>query len=105
MTTQQSLFPDAPLIVDPEVHLPLVVCGGNIPGRGCGRYMFWATSGNGKAVPLDPDPVPDGNLVFVDSPDRATVRYLHKGETVSEGAARYKSHFATCEKARDFRRR
>lgn len=75
--------------------------------RGCQAPMTWALTDRGKGIPLDPDPVPDGNLVQAgENADdgRMIVRYLAKGEEPEPGVARYKTHFATCENADEFRR-
>lgn len=95
---QPSLFPDVAPTASPAADLELVQC------RGCKRFMAWVGSTNYRAVPLDPEPVHDGNLIFVVGA-QPTVRYLRKGEAVPEGTARFKSHFATCPNAADFRRR
>ncbi len=50
-------------------------------------------------MPLDPQPVDDGNVVMVG--DR--VRVLRKGEGAS--AERYRSHFVSCPTADQHRRR
>jgi hypothetical protein len=62
-----------------------------------------------KMMPLDVEPVPDGNVVIEPAdgaiPPRA--RTLKKGEadTLPEGTLRYKSHFATCPQAGNWRTR
>jgi hypothetical protein len=66
--------------------------------------MVWVNSTKGGAVPLDPRPVRDGNLVFEVGAEKPTVRYLRKGDVVPAGTAKYKSHFATCSEAHRFRR-
>jgi hypothetical protein len=62
-----------------------------------------------KMMPLDPDPVENGNVV-IEPPDGAIparARVLKKGEAenLPEGTLRYRSHFATCSEADKFRRR
>jgi hypothetical protein len=105
MTDQTMLFPE-PILSDPAAGIPRATC------RGCGAAMVWVASTKGGKVPLDPRPVPDGNLVFesangLGEPSKAgepTVRYLRKGDVVPSGTAKYKSHFATCPEAGQFRR-
>lgn len=62
--------------------------------RSCGAPIIWATTGSGKAMPLDRDPVPDGNTLV----HNGECVYLTPGltETLTRDKPRYKSHFATC---------
>lgn len=71
--------------------------------KSCGAMMRWVTSENDKAVPLDAEPVADGNIVLVDG----LAHFLKKGETSSMfgDGKRYKSHFATCEFASQYRKK
>jgi len=59
-----------------------------------------------KMMPLDSEPVEDGNVVIEPAdgaiPPRA--RTLKKGEVPPDGTLRYKSHFATCPEAKRWRR-
>lgn len=62
----------------------------------CGADIVWKITEGGKKMPIDSTPAPDGNLVFIGLgahpvPEKWT------GE-------RYKSHFATCPDAKNFRR-
>lgn len=71
--------------------------------RSCGAPIRWARTANGKAMPLDPDPSPNGNLAL----DGETV--IVCGKTAAEqrranGEALYLSHFATCPQAASHRR-
>lgn len=56
--------------------------------------MRWARTVNGKSIPLDPEPVPGGNVELRDG--LACV-------VKPDGAARYVSHFATCKNANGHR--
>lgn len=60
-----------------------------------------------KMMPIDVEPVEDGNVVIIPAngaiPARAKV--LKKGQEPPPGALRYKSHFATCPDAGKWRRR
>lgn len=73
----------------------------------CRAPMVWAVNeASGRGNPIDPDPVEDGNVVIVGqtttkSGPAPLVRYLRKGEEVV--GHRYKSHFATCPEADQFR--
>lgn len=69
----------------------------SVPCSSCGKPMVWVKTVNGKAMPIDAEPVADGNLVLAGD---GTVRVLKKGEKGPVGAGvpgpYYKSHFATC---------
>ena len=58
--------------------------------RSCGAEIFWATTREGKRIPIDDEEIPDGNvnIELVDGVLVATV--------VGSGAGSYVSHFATC---------
>lgn len=71
----------------------------------CGRPMRWVVTKNGKAMPIDPDPVPNGNVVFAEGSDTDAL-YVKPGQReFGDERPRYVSHFATCQYARDFRKR
>jgi len=69
--------------------------------RACQAVIRWAKSDKtGKPIPMDPEPVADGNIVV----NRLGVAHvLHKGEEAT--VPTYVSHFATCPKRDQFRRR
>lgn len=71
------------------------------PCRGCGRPVIWAITENGKRMPVDPDPVPGGNVELVQVSDRthAIVR-----TTPSKFAGLRMPHHATCPNVADFRK-
>ncbi len=61
--------------------------------QSCNTKINWVpTAATGKNMPVDIDPVEDGNMIIVDR----QVVVLKKGEVPPEGALRYKSHYATC---------
>ena len=69
--------------------------------RSCGAPIEWATwAAGGKAVPLDRDPAPDGNLVLINGHVR---HFMAEDERLARD--RRKSHFATCPDAKDWRNR
>ena len=68
--------------------------------RACQKVIRWAKTDNGKPIPMDPDPVPDGNYVVT---AQGVSHALKKNEEPT-GAA-YVSHFATCPQRDQFRRR
>jgi hypothetical protein len=78
----------------------------------CPAKIVWATSENGKKMPMDAEPSPDGSFVLVESPDDGTLLavfhkkahgYMPSGEV--RAAAKHTSHHATCPYADHFRRR
>ena len=66
--------------------------------KGCGKTIEWHKTAAGKSIPLDPDPHPDGNLTF-DEAMRVVV--VPKGSK----PRLFLSHFVTCVKADQFRRK
>jgi hypothetical protein len=74
--------------------------------RSCGAHVIWVLTKAGKGMPLDAKPSAAGNLVleFPDDPrDAPSVRPVKPGD-LSEGLARYTSHFATCPQAAQWRK-
>jgi hypothetical protein len=75
--------------------------------KSCGAGITWAVTSNGKRMPLDPEPVEDGNVVLHPSlnggPPVATVLSPSPGDPPPV-FARYVSHFVTCPHADDHRR-
>jgi hypothetical protein len=69
--------------------------------KSCGAPIVWAVSSKGRALPLDPEPSPKGNL-SLDSgtPPKARVVQPHGLE-----GPLYTSHFATCPNAKKHRRK
>lgn len=76
--------------------------------RSCGARITWLKTAAGKSIPVDEDPAPDGNIVV----DEGIARVLGREEmaqvkrTANElyFEPRYRSHFATCPQAREWRR-
>jgi hypothetical protein len=67
--------------------------------RACPAKILWAKTERGKPIPLDPDPVPDGNIVVTD----AGIAHFLKSTEMATGP-RYVSHFSTCPKSAHFRK-
>lgn len=76
--------------------------------RACDAPITWAVNdGTGKAIPLDAEPVPAGNIVDTGqrlADGRLLMRILKGAEEAPAGATRYVSHFATCTDPERFRR-
>ena len=71
--------------------------------RSCVQSILWVKLlPKLSAHPLDPEPVDGGNIVLLGD---GTARVLRKDEAAPEGAARFKSHFATCLFAASHRRK
>lgn len=72
--------------------------------RSCGAEIRWERTAAGKPIPLDPEPVADGNLAIRD--DGRVVAYIDgDGERIALGRPlRYVTHFATCPNADQHRR-
>lgn len=72
--------------------------------RGCNQPMRWVTvSTTNRKMPVDYDPHEAGNVI-VYANDRADV-YRTTPTSIPDGATLHFSHFATCPKAEQFRRR
>jgi len=75
--------------------------------RSCGDRIIWAVTTKGKRIPLDADPVADGNIVIIGMT-------LHRDPLVSVGLTHgdvpageksYVTHFVTCKDADSWRKR
>ena len=80
--------------------------------RTCGAAIWWAYTPNGKPIPIDATPDPDGNIIEVagtasDGGFRQVVVYGPDDarRRIEEGSIMYVSHFATCRQADDWRKR
>ncbi len=72
--------------------------------KACGAPIVWAeTAATGKAIPLDAEPAPDGNIYL--STSDGVAHYPPKGWQAPAGLRLYKSHFASCPQAAAFRRK
>lgn len=69
--------------------------------RGCGACVFFVPMKSGKEMPLDPEPKPEGTVYR-----RWGVWHVaSKKQPVPPGRPAYIPHFASCPKAKSFRRR
>ncbi len=67
----------------------------------CGASIIWATSTKGKPMPVDAEPVPNGNLVI----ERQVGNRVRAFDPLLDAPNdRFVSHFATCPD-RDFHRK
>lgn len=74
--------------------------------RSCAAELAWATSTTGALIPLDAKPTPDGNLaVHRNARGDLQARVLKKGEEPAAHEVRGTSHFSSCPRADEHRRR
>ena len=68
----------------------------------CKARIIWARTGSGKPIPLDLEPVADGNVEL----DVATgiAKSWGSSHVWPEGVGRYRAHFSTCPDADRHRR-
>jgi hypothetical protein len=66
--------------------------------RSCRAPIWWCRTPTGRSIPVDPEPVSQGNLVVGERTAYAgrAARVLRSGEEPAEGETRHVSHFATC---------
>lgn len=72
------------------------------PCRRCGNPIWFLKTPSGATMPLDADPVEDGNVIVKDG--MAVVLKQDLFSQPPEGP-RYLSHFATCPAPREFRKK
>jgi hypothetical protein len=100
---------------------PVVVTPGPARCSSCRRPIWYGLTINRKRMPMDPQPVEDGNVVMdwleqvmdqlagadEDGPGEALphVRVLRKDEVVDPDVPRYVSHFVTCPSAQRHRKK
>ena len=75
--------------------------------KSCDAEIRWAETPNGKGIPLDPEPVENGNLVMVElNPGGPLkVRHVVKGEELGDSVPRYRAHFVTCPQGKQWSRK
>lgn len=76
--------------------------------RACGAAIFFVATDKNENMPVDLDPAPDGNLSITEGIPKPTAVVLTLGQASGMRAAgllTYKSHFATCPYADEFRRK
>jgi hypothetical protein len=73
--------------------------------RSCNASIIWTITTNGKRMPIDAEPVEDGN-VMVDEFSNANYLSAEQRQIyIAKGGKLFKSHFATCQFAETHRRR
>jgi hypothetical protein len=71
----------------------------------CGAPILWARTGKRGWMPLDAEPVPNGNLRFGKGHEIKHVPPGHRETLRAEGVELYQSHYATCPDAAHWRNR
>ena len=71
--------------------------------RGCGQGFAWAITTKGKRQPIDPEPVPDGNIAL-GRDEEGVLRSCSLGPGDAPKGDRYVTHFFTCPHAARFRK-
>jgi hypothetical protein len=66
--------------------------------------MIWRETEKGKRIPLDPEPVVDGNI-RLNGTRCHTLTELELSAANQDGELLYKSHFATCPDAAKHRKK
>lgn len=69
--------------------------------RSCLEPIRWERTAAGRAIPLDPDPVPEGNIIISDG--HAIVFASAARVPTGDDVPRYVSHFVSCKDAADWR--
>lgn len=75
--------------------------------RSCDAKIKWVRTDGGKRMPLDAEPHAEGTIFILGRRNREVGRVL-LGDALEEarerGEALYRSHFATCPHAEDWRK-
>lgn len=65
-------------------------------GTHCYQRIRWALTTGGAWMPVDPDPVPDGTLVWERTAEGYRLRVLGRAEEVPATVRRFRAHWVTC---------
>jgi hypothetical protein len=69
----------------------------------CGASIAWAKTLDGRAMPIDAEPVDMGNVQLLERGDGSTMAVITVPALIAEGQ-RYRSHFASCPRAAQARK-
>jgi len=74
--------------------------------KSCFAEIIWVLLPSGKRMPVDAEAHQAGGIVFDGCADAEGQQRAHhlKPDEEPTGGDRYRSHFATCEQAKDWRR-
>lgn len=76
--------------------------------QSCGAAIFWAVSVNGSRMPINAEPVVDGNVlvsVSRSNPENKKCIVLAHAAVKPKDRRLFTSHFSTCPNARKHRRK
>jgi hypothetical protein len=76
--------------------------------QSCGATIFWAVSVNNSRMPINAEPVEDGNVLVSMSrsdPENKKCIVLAHDATKPQGRRLFTSHFSTCPNARKHRKK
>jgi hypothetical protein len=76
--------------------------------KSCAAPITWAiTAAKGNRMPLDPDPVPDGNVWIVEHREHMSpvIGVALQHSDIPDDIETYVSHFVTCANAAEHRRK
>lgn len=70
--------------------------------RSCQQEIIWVRTASGKAMPVDAQPSPDGNVAVgpvrgLNGQAHRAGRVLRAGEEPAPGEARHRAHHWTCQ--------
>jgi hypothetical protein len=73
--------------------------------RSCGAEVIWAVTASGKRMPVDADPVPEGNVLLADDGDGTVhASVMPEAQALLTEEPMRLSHFVTCPQADEHRR-
>lgn len=72
--------------------------------RTCRAEVVWCHTAGGKSMPIDAQPVPDGNVLVDDGARGLVATVVPAGQVTFDDRPLYVSHFATCPDADTHRR-
>jgi hypothetical protein len=62
----------------------------------CSALMFWAVSERDKPIPMDPLPIPGGNMALRWAGGHLTARVVPENDRAGYDGPLYQTHFLTC---------
>jgi hypothetical protein len=71
----------------------------------CGAEVMWLKTPRGKTIPIDPMPLPGGNIILADEGAVTFLSRMQITEMKESGDLAYQSHFVTCPDAELHRKR
>ena len=72
--------------------------------RTCGAAIRWARTEKDDAIPVDPEPHPEGNLILEEDPESFMPRARVHRPLFDKETTLHRSHFVTCPDAAKHRK-